>query len=83
MKIEIIKEIIKKASSNEKFSVLTNLTNGSSEIFRTGITLDKNFMESVWNVFSKLHKKGLIYKGSKIMPYSTGCTTPLSNFEAN
>lgn len=46
-------------------------------------TLDKNFMESVWNVFSKLHKKGLIYKGSKIMPYSTGCTTPLSNFEAN
>jgi isoleucyl-tRNA synthetase len=46
-------------------------------------TLDKNFMESVWNVFSKLYKKNLIYKGSKIMPYSTGCTTPLSNFEAN
>ena len=46
-------------------------------------TLDKNFMESVWNVFSELYKKKLIYKGSKIMPYSTGCNTPLSNFEAN
>ncbi len=46
-------------------------------------TLDKTFMESVWNVFYQLHKKNLIYKGFKIMPYSTGCTTPLSNFEAN
>lgn len=46
-------------------------------------TLDNNFMESVWNVFSKLFKKNLVYKGCKIMPYSTGCNTPLSNFEAN
>jgi len=46
-------------------------------------TLDPEFMESVWNVFSELYNKKLIYKGFKIMPYSTGCTTPLSNFEAN
>ncbi|OMO98712.1 Aminoacyl-tRNA synthetase, class Ia [Corchorus capsularis] len=39
-------------------------------------------MESVWWVFSQLHQKGLIYKGFKVMPYSTGCKTPLSNFEA-
>jgi len=24
----------------------------------------------------------LIYQGFRVMPYSTGCTTPLSNFEA-
>jgi isoleucyl-tRNA synthetase len=44
--------------------------------------MDTPFMESVWWVFSQLHAKGLVYRGYKVMPYSTGCTTPLSNFEA-
>eukprot|EP00168_Porphyra_purpurea_P021670 TRINITY_DN9767_c0_g1_i1.p1 TRINITY_DN9767_c0_g1~~TRINITY_DN9767_c0_g1_i1.p1 ORF type:complete len:153 (-),score=44.43 TRINITY_DN9767_c0_g1_i1:97-555(-) len=52
--------------------------------FRGGYkTLDATFMESVWWVFSELYKKGLVYRGFRVMPYSTGCTTPLSNFEAN
>lgn len=46
-------------------------------------TMDLKFMETVWWVFSQLHKKGLVYRGFKVMPYSTGCKTPLSNFEAN
>jgi isoleucyl-tRNA synthetase len=46
-------------------------------------TLDTSFMESVWWVFKTLHDKGLVYRGFKVMPYSMGCTTPLSNFEAN
>jgi isoleucyl-tRNA synthetase len=33
-------------------------------------------------VFSELYRKGLVYRGVKVMPYSTGCSTPLSNFEA-
>ncbi|OMO80371.1 Aminoacyl-tRNA synthetase, class Ia [Corchorus capsularis] len=45
-------------------------------------TMDFKYMESVWWVFSQLHQKDLIYKGCKVMPYSTGCKTPLSNFEA-
>ncbi|WP_438964839.1 class I tRNA ligase family protein, partial [Winogradskyella sp.] len=45
-------------------------------------TMDKSFMESVWWVFSELYNKKLIYRGVKVMPYSNGCTTPLSNFEA-
>jgi len=45
-------------------------------------TMDPTFMESVWWVFSQLFKKGLVYRGFKVMPYSTGCTTPISNFEA-
>ncbi|KAJ6866165.1 isoleucine--tRNA ligase [Populus alba x Populus x berolinensis] len=44
-------------------------------------TMDLKFMESVWWVFSKLFEKGLVYKGFKVMPYSTGCKTVLSNFE--
>ena len=45
-------------------------------------TLDPTFMESVWWVFSQLHEKGLVYQGFKVMPFSTRCGTPLSNFEA-
>lgn len=46
-------------------------------------TMDKNFMESVWWVFSELHRKGLIYKGFKVVPYSPRTTSVVSNFEAN
>ncbi|TPX34885.1 isoleucine---tRNA ligase [Synchytrium microbalum] len=45
-------------------------------------TLDTSFMESVWWVFKQLHDKGQVYRGFRVMPYSTGVTTPLSNFEA-
>lgn len=46
-------------------------------------TMDRNFMESVWWVFGQLWEKNLVYKGFKVMPYSTKLGTPLSNFEAN
>lgn len=45
-------------------------------------TMDLTFMESVWWVFSQLFKKGYVYRGYKVCPYSMGCATPLSNFEA-
>ena len=45
-------------------------------------TMDCNFMESVWWTFKQIFDKGLVYRGSRIMPFSTGCTTVLSNFEA-
>lgn len=45
-------------------------------------TLYPEFMESVWWVFKQLFEKQSVYRGVKVMPYSTGCTTPLSNFEA-
>ena len=46
-------------------------------------TMDLDFMESVWWVFGELWKRGLIYQDFKVLPYSYGATTPLSNFEAN
>ncbi len=45
-------------------------------------TMDKSFMESVWWVLKQIFEKGLVYRGCKIMPYSNGCMTVLSNFEA-
>ena len=46
-------------------------------------TMDTDFMESVWWVFKQLWDKGLVYEDYKVLPYSWGATTPLSNFEAN
>lgn len=45
-------------------------------------TMDLKFMESVWWIFNELWKKKLIYRGYKVMPFSTALGTPLSNFEA-
>lgn len=45
------------------------------------ITMDKNYMESIWWVFSELWNKGLVYEGHKVMPYCPRCSTGLSSFE--
>lgn len=46
-------------------------------------TMEPTYMESIWWVFKSLWEKGLIYEGSKILPYCPRCSTPLSNFETN
>lgn len=46
-------------------------------------TMDASFMESVWWVFKQLWDKNLIYKGTKVVPFSTALGTVLSNFEAS
>ena len=46
-------------------------------------TMDLDFMESVWWVFRRLWDEGLVYRDFKVLPYSFGAATPLSNFEVN
>jgi isoleucyl-tRNA synthetase len=46
-------------------------------------TMDSTYTESVWWVFSQLHKKGLVYEGFKSMHLCPRCGTTLSNFEVN
>lgn len=45
------------------------------------LTMDIDYMESVWWVFKTLWDKKLIYEGHKVMPYCPRCSTSLSNFE--
>ncbi|KAJ3008171.1 isoleucine--tRNA ligase [Thoreauomyces humboldtii] len=45
-------------------------------------TMNLPFMESVWWVFKQLVDKDQVYRGFKIMPFSTAVHTPLSNMEA-
>lgn len=44
-------------------------------------TMDADYMESVIWAFKQLHEKGLIYEGERVVPYSYGAQTALSNFE--
>lgn len=44
-------------------------------------TMEPWYMESVWWVFKQLWDKGLIYRGMKVVPFSTALGTVLSNFE--
>ena len=44
-------------------------------------TLDLSYMESVIWAFKQLWDQGLIYEAHRVMPYSWGAETPLSNFE--
>jgi isoleucyl-tRNA synthetase len=45
------------------------------------VTLDNEYIESVWWILSEFYKKNLIYKGHKIIPYCPSCGTPLSSHE--
>ncbi len=44
-------------------------------------TLDVDYMESVMWAFKQLWDKGLIYQANRVLPYSWGAETPLSNHE--
>ncbi|MEW6507055.1 MAG: isoleucine--tRNA ligase [Bacteroidota bacterium] len=45
------------------------------------ITCTNEYIESVWWALSEYFKKGLIYKGFKIVPQCPHCETPLSSHE--
>lgn len=45
------------------------------------ITYSNNYIESEWWALKEIFKKGLLYKGFKIVPYCPRCGTPLSSHE--
>ena len=47
------------------------------------ITYKPKYMESVWWLLAQMYKKGLIYKGYTIQPYSPKAGTGLSSHELN
>ncbi|MDB9850335.1 class I tRNA ligase family protein, partial [Flavobacteriaceae bacterium] len=47
------------------------------------ITYEPKYMESVWWLLKEIYKKGLIYKGYTIQPYSPKAGTGLSSHELN
>ncbi|NAT11058.1 isoleucine--tRNA ligase [ANME-1 cluster archaeon AG-394-G06] len=45
------------------------------------ITFDNKYIESVWWSLKEIWKKGLLYKGHKVVPYCPRCETTLSSHE--
>ncbi|MFN8485901.1 MAG: isoleucine--tRNA ligase [Anaerolineae bacterium] len=45
------------------------------------ITLDPDYMETVWWILKSFWDRDLIYKGFKVVPYCTRCGTALSSHE--
>ena len=62
MKLEILKEIIKKKEKKIEFAIVTNLATGSSEIFEKGKSLSNDFEKFLdqINAFYKSKKNGII-----------------------
>ena len=47
------------------------------------VTYENSYIESVWNLLSKMYNKDLIYKGYTVQPYSPAAGTGLSSHELN
>ena len=47
------------------------------------ITFENNYIESCWWLLNEFYKKGLLYKGYTIQPYSPAAGTGLSSHELN
>ena len=47
------------------------------------VTYDNKYIESVWWLLAQMHKKGLLYKGHTIQPFSPKAGTGLSTHELN
>ncbi len=45
------------------------------------VTYDDKYIESEWWALKRMHEKGLLYKGHKIVPYCPRCGTALSSHE--
>ena len=62
MKLEILREIIKKKENKSEFAIVTNLTTGNSEVFEKGKSLSKDFEKFIdqINAFYQSKKNGII-----------------------
>ncbi len=45
------------------------------------VTCTPEYIESVWWALAEIHRKGLVYKGYKVLPYCSRCGTGLSSHE--
>lgn len=44
-------------------------------------TMDNSYMESVWWALKQMNEKGLLYEGTRVLPYCPRCETPIANSE--
>ena len=47
------------------------------------VTMDNDYIESIWWSLKELHKKKMLYEGHKVVPFCPRCETPLSSHEVS
>ncbi len=67
----------------DKWEDLTKIMGYWVDMKNPYITYDNKYIESVWWLLSQIHKKGLLYKGYTIQPFSPAAGTGLSTHELN
>lgn len=66
-----------------EWETLTNMMGYWVDMNDPYITYDNRYIESVWWLLAQIYKKGLLYKGYTIQPYSPAAGTGLSSHELN
>ncbi|GIW51332.1 MAG: isoleucine--tRNA ligase [Gemmatimonadales bacterium] len=64
-----------------EWEVLSNRIGYWLDYERPYITYSKEYIESVWWLLQRLHEKGYLYEGHKVLPYCWRCETALSSHE--
>ena len=67
----------------QEWEELTRLMGYWVDMEHPYITYDNRYIESLWYLLSVIYKKGLLYKGYTIQPYSPAAGTGLSTHELN
>lgn len=67
----------------DEWEQLTSLMGYWVDMTDPYITYDNRYIESVWWLLGEVYKKGLLYKGYTIQPYSPAAGTGLSTHELN
>ena len=74
------KEVMK---YTDKWEELTRMMGYWVDMDHPYITYDNRYVETLWYLLSELFKRGLLYKGYSIQPYSPAAGTGLSTHELN
>ncbi len=89
-KAKVLEYGVEEFNKQCKESVFTYLEEWNSLTTRIGfwldlenpyVTLDVNYMETVWWILAQFFNRGLLYEGHKIVPFCPRCETGLSSHE--
>jgi len=70
-------------SNIKEWEASTKELNYLIDLDKPYVTLDNDYVESVWWSLKELHKKKLLYEGYKVVPFCPRCETPLSSHEVS
>ncbi|BFH61501.1 isoleucine--tRNA ligase [Paenibacillus azoreducens] len=81
-----VEEFVKKCKASvfeyeKQWRELTEAIGYWTDLDHPYITLENNYIESVWNILATIHDKGLLYRGHRVSPYCPCCQTTLSSHE--